>query len=237
MREPGVGNRRWLTTGPGLAATAALLGLLGYLIFLFSRGDSGVLKTTVADDPISDKDVRSVDLYVERVDVKQAAASDDEMSDPHPPASDTPSATTWFTAGRNDQHRAFDFLKLRGGLSESLGTRKDMAAGTYHSVRLSINTGLSSITLADGTVLRTKTGAKPGIDWGRGVNTNGILTFAVHNKGQPDVPAEINVCPDTPTTLTVHVDLRNAFSTVNGNARNGVEFNRKAVRGESDCRE
>ena len=120
-----------------------------------SRG-SGILVTRLTDAPFPTDQVKSVDVFVVRVDARTADVSE---TDADQSLSDQSSAANGWTTVATP-NTSFDLLSLQNGIVAALGQRS-LPAGTYNGFRLVIDQSKSSATLKGGIVLTG--GSTPGI--------------------------------------------------------------------------
>lgn len=119
-------------------------------------GTKGMLVTRLTDAPFPTDQVKSVDVYVVRVDARQSDVTD---ADANTALDDQSSAASgWKTVAT--PNKSFDLLSLQNGIAAALG-QASLPAGTYSGFRLVIDQSKSSATLKDGTVLNG--GSTPGI--------------------------------------------------------------------------
>lgn len=118
------------------------------------RGATGTLVTRLTDAPFPTDEVQRVDVFIVRVDARQADDADANSS-----LDDQSSANSgWKTVAT--PNATFDLLSLQNGIAATLG-QVNLPAGTYSGFRLVIDQSKSSATLKDGTVLNG--GSTPGI--------------------------------------------------------------------------
>jgi Domain of unknown function (DUF4382) len=109
---------------------------------------SGILVTSLTDAPFPTDEVKSVDVFIVRVDARAADVSD---ADANQALSDEASAGGgWTTIGI--PNKSFDLLSLQNGIVAALG-QASLPAGTYGGFRLVIDQGKSAATLKTGMVL------------------------------------------------------------------------------------
>jgi Domain of unknown function (DUF4382) len=126
----------------------------------------GALKLALTDAPFSTDSVRSVNVFVVRVDGRMAAA--DSTAADSATAGDSASADGWTTLAMPDT--AVNLLAYQNGSTLALGAAR-LAAGTYSGFRMIIDPTQSNVVLANGDTL---TGASsPGIVFPSG-NRSGI---------------------------------------------------------------
>ncbi len=160
---------------------------------------TGTLAVRLTDAPIQLDQVQRVDVYVVRVDIKQAETSDSTAANTS--ASDTTASAAeardgWLTVAKPDS--LFNLLDLQNGVSAALGSAT-LTTGTYRMMRFVIDPDKSSITLTDGTVL-TK-GSSPGINFPSAAQSGIKVNFT-----QPLV-----VSANDTTTATADFDAAQSF--------------------------
>src|SRR3990170_102073 len=99
---------------------------------------SGQLRVQLTDAPFPFSEVKSVDIFIVRVDGKMAETDSAEAAD-----DDDDGWPTLFSPNTE-----FDLLTLTGGQTADLGT-VSLPAGTYRGFRLIIDTDQSGVTLND----------------------------------------------------------------------------------------
>jgi hypothetical protein len=125
-------------------STGAGAGTLGVRLTNQSVAASVVGDVVGADAPLPAGSVKSVDLWVVRIDAKAQEPSDDDA------AADTEEAESskdgWVTVA--EPNASFDLMKLADGTNTFLGDAK-VTAGSYNGFRLIIDPAKSSVTLND----------------------------------------------------------------------------------------
>ena len=132
-------------------AAAALLGAAALTLACSSdptSQGSGTIALKLTDAPFPFSEVKSVDIFVLRIDAKVAQTSDDDADDD----TDAASAAQRGWVKLAEPNAEFDLLTLQNGVTANLG-QATLPAGSYKSFRLIIDPSRSSITLTDGTVL------------------------------------------------------------------------------------
>jgi hypothetical protein len=146
--------------------TIAVLALAGAMMAACDNSsvtgnDVGTVNVMLTDAPFPFGQVKSVDIYVLRIDGK--IAETDSAED----ANESDSAG-WHTLVSPNQ--SINLLTLTGGNTANLGGSA-LPVGTYNSFRMIIDTDKSSVTLNDGT--------KPDIKW-PSAGKNGIKILLDH---------------------------------------------------------
>jgi hypothetical protein len=172
-------------------------------VFLAGCGDNGPtlssggqVNVQLTDAPFPFSDVKSVDIWVLRIDAKLADV------DSAAAANEADSAG-WKTIA--SPNASFNLLTLRNGATANLGT-SNLPVGTYRSFRLVIDTDKSSVTLNNDT--------KPDIKW-PSAGKNGIKLI---------LDGPFNVATGT-TNLLIDFDVGRSF-VMRGNSisQNGLLF-------------
>lgn len=167
---------------------------------------NGTVAVQLTDAPFSSDSVKSVDVFVVRVDARTAAADDAAAAQDV----DTPSADGWVTLASPNQ--SFNLLSLQHGATATLGSAP-LAAGTYSGLRLIIDPTKSSVTLKNGTVLTA--------------TSSPSVTFpsAAHSGLKINLAQPVTVSGGGTTTLLVDFDVNNSF-VMRGNSinQNGLLF-------------
>lgn len=131
----------------GAAALSCALAACGSDNAATASG-TGVMAVRLTDAPFPSDSVRSVDVFVVRVDARQAAA--DSTTAAQGATDDSAGTGGWITVATPNV--GIDLLALQNGISKALGDTA-LAAGSYSGFRLVIDPSRSSVTLNDGTVL------------------------------------------------------------------------------------
>ena len=111
-------------------------------------GSAGTLVVQLTDAPFSTDSVKRVDMFVVRVDARQAEA--DSASTDHALSDDSAATDGWKTVA--SPNASFNLLSLQNGVAATLG-QATLTAGTYNGFRLIIDPTKSSVTLKNGQVL------------------------------------------------------------------------------------
>ncbi len=155
---------------------------------------TGFMAVRLTDAPFPSDSVKSVDVFVVRVDVRQAAA--DSTAAAQDVADDSVSAGGWTTVARPDA--TIDLLTLQNGVTKALGA-KFLTAGNYDGFRLVIDPSKSSVTLANGTVL---TGAS---------SPSVTVPSAARTGIQIDLAQPLAVTANDTTSVLVDFNVGNSF--------------------------
>ena len=160
---------------------------------------NGTLAVRLTDAPFPFDSVKSVDVFVVRVDVKQ-----DDVSDSTAASTDATDTTVTAAEARDGwqtiatPNARMNLLTLQNGASTQLGDAS-VKSGAYHAMRLVIDPDSSSITLADGTVLTSK--STPGIMFPSAAQS-GIKVFLTQT---------LDVSANDTTTVTADFDVGQSF--------------------------
>ncbi|AHG89207.1 protein of unknown function DUF4382 [Gemmatirosa kalamazoonensis] len=170
---------------------------------------SGRVVVQLTDAPFPVDSLKSADLFIVRIDGKQADAdsadADSHTDDVKDEGSDDHGG--WKTLA--EPNAKIDLLALRDGKAATLG-EKALTAGTWRSFRLILDAKQSSVTLKDGTVLTST--SNPGIKF-PSADRSGI-------KIQLNRP--LTVGKDSTQTLLVDFDLGSSFQMKGPNMKNGL---------------
>ena len=169
-----------------------------------SRTVLGTLAIRLTDAPFPLDSLKSVDLYVVRIDGKQQDA-DSADADTH--TDDADDHGGWTTLA--EPKTTIDLLALQGGKMADLG-QKALTTGTWRSFRLILDAAHSSVTLKDGTVLTST--SNPGVKF-PSADRSGI-------KIQLDRPVTLG--KDSTQTLVVDFDLAKSFVMRGNTMKNGL---------------
>lgn len=189
-------------TVAAVAALAACDGAGGV-----APAGSGTIAVQLTDAPFPFDSVKSVDVYVVRIDARTADADSAESA--RNVGDDEKERGGWRTIA--EPKARFDLLSLRGGKVANLG-QQALPAGTYKAFRLVIDPAQSSVTLKTGLVL---TGASdPGIKF-PSAGQSGL-------KVQLD--RDVRVGADSTARLLVDFDVGESFVMRGQAMRNGLLF-------------
>lgn len=185
---------------------AAALGACSDDLTSVNDSSNGRLVVRLTDAPFLTDSVKSVDVFVVRVDGRLAQASDAEAESD----ADDASKGGWNTLA--SPNASINLLALQNGVSTTLGDA-ELAAGTYNGFRLIIDPSKSSITLKNGKVLT-------------GNDDPGIKFPSAGKSGIKIQVAEgVKIVGGGVTTLLVDFDVNQSF-VQRGNSieKNGLLF-------------
>ena len=155
---------------------------------------TGLLTVRLTDAPFPFSDVADVDVYVVRVDAKQAPSTDEDAADE--------SSEGWTSIAT--PNALINLLDLGSGKTVNLGAAT-LPTGTYQSFRLILDTDKSSITL--------KNGSKPPISF-PSAGHSGIKVIL-------DQPIHLT---ENGSVTTLDFDIGRSFVMRGNNASNGFNF-------------
>jgi hypothetical protein len=170
------------------------------------NGSNGRLVVRLTDAPFLTDSVKSVDIFVVRVDGRLAQATDAEAE----ADADNANKGGWNTLA--SPNASINLLALQNGVSTTLGDA-ELAEGTYNGFRLVIDPSKSSITLKNGKVLT-------------GNDDPGIKFPSADKSGIKIQVAEgVKIVGGGVTTLLVDFDVNQSF-VQRGNSieKNGLLF-------------
>jgi len=160
-----------------------------------SGTNMGTLTVRLTDAPFPFSEVARVDVYVIRVEARNAEPTDDE-------AADESRRGGWTTIATPDA--SFNLLDLASGRTTNLGAAT-LATGTYNGFRLILDTERSTITLKDGST--------PAIHW-PSAGQSGI-------KIKLDEPIELT---EDGSVMTLDFDIGRSFVLRGNTAASGFNF-------------
>jgi hypothetical protein len=170
------------------------------------------------ESPLPAGSVKSVDIFVVRVDAKREETSDDDAAEATEDADSEKGG--WVTVA--EPNAKFDLMKLADGTNTFLGDAK-VAAGSYNGFRLIIDPAKSSVTLNDAT--NTVIGGESivGLKFPSAAKTG----IKIQLSG-----GAVDVKEGETSTLVVKFDVSNSF-VVRGNSieQNGLLF-KPVIHGE-----
>jgi hypothetical protein len=168
---------------------------------------TGTLRVRLTDAPMDTSLVKSVDVYVVRVDAK-SAESDSAAADSNTTDGDR-GRGGWMTIA--EPEAKIDLLALRGGKSTQIG-EQPLPTGNYRSVRMIIDPARSSITLTDGTVLTAT--SSPGV----------AFPSAARSGIKIKLDRSVTVGRDSASTMLIDFDAAESFQMKGPHMKNGLTF-------------
>jgi hypothetical protein len=171
-------------------------------------GGNGTVVIQLTDAPFLTDSVKSVDLFVVRVDARLNDA--DSAASDHALSVDSAASNGWKTVAT--PAASFDLLSLQGGIAATLG-QANLAAGSYSGFRLVIDPDKSSVTLKNGTTLTSTT------------SPNVTFPSAAQSGLKIQLSQPVQVVTGTKTSLLVDFDVNSSF-VLRGNSihNNGLLF-------------
>lgn len=169
----------------------------------------GTLVVQLTDAPFPTDSVKSVDIFVVRVDGKTADV-DEASADQHVATETESESDGWTTLA--SPNASINLLALQNGVVSTVGEAK-IAAASYRGFRLVIDPSKSSVTLKNNQVLTST--SSPSVAF-PSASRSGIKIVL----GDPVVVGE-----DGKTTMVVDFDVGNSF-VMRGNSlsQNGLLF-------------
>ena len=170
-----------------------------------TQQQSGRLVVHLTDRPFRFDSVRSVDLYIVRVDAHRNDATDADVA--ANVDDDASTSNGWVTLTAPMQR--LDVLSLRNGTLAMIGEAEIME-GTYRSLRLVIDPTQSSMTLKNGTVLDAQHG----------------LTFPSGSRLAMKVPlaSPLHIESNQTSSMVIDFDVGKSFVVRGGSLANGLLF-------------
>lgn len=168
--------------------------------------NSGTMVVKLTDAPFLVDSLRSVDIYVVRVEGRLSAADSSEAAT----NIENGASSGWTTLA--SPNASYNLLSLQNGVSATLGSTS-LAAGTYSGFRFIIDPSKSSVTLKNGMVLS-------------GTSSPSVTFPSASRSGIKINPSEpVRIVGGATTTLLVDFDVNNSF-VMRGNAidKNGLLF-------------
>src|SRR5689334_4159644 len=126
------------------AMLAAACSADGTLPKLDGSSETGTVLVKLTDAPFPTDQVKSVDVFVVRVDGRTSDVSEADADQDL----ENSGSTGWRTLAT--PNASFNLLSLQNGATATLGS-SPLAVGTYSGLRLIIDASQSSVTLKDGT--------------------------------------------------------------------------------------
>jgi hypothetical protein len=184
----------------GAAATIVACGDDAYVSEAGAAG-SGTLVVQLTDAPFPFDSVKSVDVFVVRIDGKTAAT--DSAAAAKGTEDSGKDQDGWVTLA--EPKAKIDLLTLRDGKTTTLG-QKALPAGTYKSFRLIIDPAQSSVTL--------KSGSTVDVQW-PSAGRSGIKV---------QLAKDVTVAKDGAQTLLLDFDVSESFVMKGNSMKNGLLF-------------
>ena len=142
-------KRTWFFRALGILAVLVALALIaGCNSTTSTAAGNGTLAVQITDAPFPTDSVRSVDVFVVRVDAR--VAESDSATATKGVTDDSASVGGWTTIAT--PNASVNLLAYQSGATLPLGSRT-LAAGSYSGFRLVIDPSKSSLTLKNGAVL------------------------------------------------------------------------------------
>ncbi len=170
---------------------------------------TGTLVVQLTDAPFPTDSVKSVDIFVVRVDGRVADV-DEAAADANVATEDESHADGWKTLAT--PNASVDLLALQNGVTSTLGEAK-IDAASYRGFRLVIDPSKSSVTLKNGMVLTST--SSPSVSF----------PSAARSGIKINVTAPVVVDPEETTTMVADFDVGSSF-VMRGNSltQNGLLF-------------
>ena len=165
---------------------------------------TGTLVVHLTDAPFPLDSLQSVDIYVVRIEGKQAAT---DSADVDSTTIDDSSERGWKTLATPEI--PIDLLSLQHGTVANLGAQT-LAAGTWRSFRFVLDPERSSVTLKDGTFLTSS--SSPGVKFPSGKKL-GIKI---------KLDTAVTIAADSTTTLLVDFDLGSSLKMRGNDMQKGL---------------
>jgi len=131
-----------------LFLSLALFGALAACSDSSMGPDQGRIAVRLTDAPFPLDQVQSIDMHIVRVEAKLQATSEEDAEEDVDDGD--ASSDGWIVLAT--PNASFDLMDLQNGVNVLLG-ETTVAAGSYQSIRLILDTGKSSVTLKDGMIL------------------------------------------------------------------------------------
>ena len=201
-----------------LAVTSAVAGTIAGTLAGCSGGSdeaatgvagarAGTLVVQLTDAPFPYDSVKSVDVFLVRVDAKTTATDSAEAA--KGAGDDGKDSGGWTTLA--EPKAKVDLLTLRDGKTTTLG-QKSIPAGSYKGFRLIIDPAQSSVTLKNGTVLTAT--SEPGIKF-PSADKSGIKV---------NLDRDVRVGADSTSSMLIDFDVAESFVMRGPAMKNGLLF-------------
>lgn len=205
---------------PLLAGTLAMLALGAFACsteHVTGLGPGrGQLAVRLTDAPVPLDSIKSVNVFIVRVDARRARMADStELDDDigeerHEDMDDARrDSTQWVTIANPDT--TFDLLRLQGGVTAFLGATP-VDTGHFRAIRLVIDPAKSSVVLVNGTVLTMA--SNPAIEFERRGRHGLFVEF----------DNDVSVEEGATSTITLDFRLAESLSLISRSVRDGLFF-------------
>ena len=188
-------------------AAITLAAAIGCRDDVTEPGGSGMLRVQLTDAPMDTTLVKSVDVYVVRVDARIADADSAQAADST--GDEHVGRGGWTTIA--EPGAAIDLLALRGGRTMEIGEQR-LTAGSYRGFRMIIDPARSSVTLNDGTVLTAT--SSPGVQF----------PSAARSGIKIQLDRSVAVGTDSASTMVIDFDAAQSFQMKGPSMKNGLTF-------------
>jgi hypothetical protein len=172
-----------------------------------TAGQTGMLLVQLTDAPFPFDSVKSVDVFVVRVDAKTTATDSAEAAKDADDAGKDRGG--WTTIA--EPKAKIDLLTLRDGKTTNLG-QKAVPAASYKGFRLVIDPAQSSVTLKNGTVLTAT--SNPGIQF----------PSAAQSGIKVNLDRDVRVGKDSTSAMVIDFDVAQSFQMRGPAMKNGLMF-------------
>ena len=204
-------HTRWTLCAVVVMAAGSVAGCSGggdtSLATGLAGSQAGTLVVHLTDAPFPFDSVKSVDVFVVRVDAKTAATDSAEAA--HGTDDAGKDKGGWTTVA--EPKATINLLALRDGKTTNLG-QKALPAGAYKGFRLIIDPAQSSVTLRNGTVLTAT--SDPGIKF-PSADRSGIKV---------NLDRDVRVGTDSTSAMVIDFDVAQSFVMRGPAMKNGLLF-------------
>lgn len=173
-----------------------------------NKSGTGTVVVKLTDAPFSTDSVKSVDIFVVRVDARTGDA--DSAATDHALSSDSAASNGWATLA--SPNASFNLLSLQDGITAALG-QASIPAGSYSGLRLIIDPSQSSVTLKNG--LKLTSTSSPSVTFPSAARSGLKIVLS----------KPVEVVEGTTTALLIDFDVNSSF-VQRGNTieKNGLLF-------------
>jgi hypothetical protein len=206
FRTPSRGSLRALAIASAVAGTLAACGGSDESTTGVAAAQAGKLVVQLTDAPFPYDSVKSVDVFVVRVDAKSAAT---DSADAAKDAEAGADKGGWTTLA--EPKAKIDLLTLRDGKTTTLG-EKALPTGSYRGFRLVIDPAQSSVTLKNGTVLTAT--SDPGIKF----------PSAEQSGLKVQLDGAVTIGKDSTSKMLIDFDVAESFLMRGPAMKNGLLF-------------